>query len=58
MRLEDPELTPAWIEAHLVPLLTDRAALARYAEHAAAAGVADADERLAAMVVEVARERR
>ena len=33
-----------------MPLLTDPAALAGYAQHAAAAGVPDADERLAAIV--------
>ncbi|TKJ30944.1 UDP-N-acetylglucosamine--N-acetylmuramyl-(pentapeptide) pyrophosphoryl-undecaprenol N-acetylglucosamine transferase [Blastococcus sp. CCUG 61487] len=52
--VEDAELTPSWIAEHLVPLLTDPAALAGYAEHAAAAGVPDADERLADMVLEVA----
>ena len=45
--VEDADLTPAWIAAHLVPLLTDPTALAGYARHAAAAGVPDADERLA-----------
>jgi UDP-N-acetylglucosamine--N-acetylmuramyl-(pentapeptide) pyrophosphoryl-undecaprenol N-acetylglucosamine transferase len=53
--VEDAELTPAWIEAHVVPLLSDPAALAGYARSAAQAGVPDADERLAAMVEEVAR---
>jgi UDP-N-acetylglucosamine--N-acetylmuramyl-(pentapeptide) pyrophosphoryl-undecaprenol N-acetylglucosamine transferase len=53
--VEDADLTPAWISAHLVPLLTDRAALAGYAMHAAAAGVPDADDRLADMVLAVAR---
>jgi UDP-N-acetylglucosamine--N-acetylmuramyl-(pentapeptide) pyrophosphoryl-undecaprenol N-acetylglucosamine transferase len=52
--VEDAELTPAWISAHLVPLLTDPAALAGYARHAAAAGVPDADDRLATMVFEAA----
>jgi UDP-N-acetylglucosamine--N-acetylmuramyl-(pentapeptide) pyrophosphoryl-undecaprenol N-acetylglucosamine transferase len=52
--VEDAELTPAWISAHLVPLLTDPAALAGYALHAAAAGVPDADDRLADMVLEAA----
>src|SRR3712207_3916159 len=53
--VEDAELTPSWIEEHLVPLLTDPAALAGYAEHAAAAGSREADERLADIVLEVAR---
>ena len=53
--VEDAELTPSWIEASVVPLLTDPAALAGYARHAAAAGVPDADERLADIVLTVAR---
>ena len=56
--VEDAEFSAAWIEAHVVPLLTDPTALAGYAEPAAAAWVPDADERLAAIVVEVARDRR
>jgi UDP-N-acetylglucosamine--N-acetylmuramyl-(pentapeptide) pyrophosphoryl-undecaprenol N-acetylglucosamine transferase len=38
-----------------VPLLTDPDALATLAAHAAAAGAPDADERLADLVLEVAR---
>lgn len=56
--VEDAELTPAWIAEHLVPLLTDADALAGYARHAAAAGAPDADERLAEMVLDVARTER
>ncbi|SFP36038.1 UDP-N-acetylglucosamine-N-acetylmuramylpentapeptide N-acetylglucosamine transferase [Geodermatophilus dictyosporus] len=52
--VDDADLSPAWIEATLVPLLTDPAALAGYAAHAAAAGVPDADDRLADIVLEVA----
>ncbi|MCF6509500.1 undecaprenyldiphospho-muramoylpentapeptide beta-N-acetylglucosaminyltransferase [Blastococcus sp. MG754426] len=52
--VEDGELDPAWISAALLPLLTDPAALAGLARHAAAAGVPDADERLADIVCEVA----
>ncbi|MGY1743274.1 MULTISPECIES: undecaprenyldiphospho-muramoylpentapeptide beta-N-acetylglucosaminyltransferase [unclassified Blastococcus] len=52
--VEDAELSSAWIADRLVPLLADRAALAGYAAHAAAAGVPDADERLADIVLEVA----
>jgi UDP-N-acetylglucosamine--N-acetylmuramyl-(pentapeptide) pyrophosphoryl-undecaprenol N-acetylglucosamine transferase len=52
--VEDGDLGPDWIRANLVPLLTDPAALEGYARHAAAAGVPDADERLADMVLEVA----
>ncbi len=53
--VEDADLSPAWIGDRLVPLLTDPAALAGYAAHAAAAGVPDADDRLADIVLEVAR---
>jgi UDP-N-acetylglucosamine--N-acetylmuramyl-(pentapeptide) pyrophosphoryl-undecaprenol N-acetylglucosamine transferase len=56
--VEDADLSPEWIEANVVPLLTDPAALSGYAEHALAAGVPDADVRLAAIVLEVAHERR
>ena len=56
--VEDPELSGEWIGARLVPLLTDPAALAGYARHAAAAGVPDADERLADIVLEVASSER
>jgi len=52
--VEDAALTPSWIESSVVPLLTDPAALAGYARHAAAAGVPDADERLADIVLSVA----
>jgi UDP-N-acetylglucosamine--N-acetylmuramyl-(pentapeptide) pyrophosphoryl-undecaprenol N-acetylglucosamine transferase len=51
----DEELSPAWIAEHVVPLLADPAALSRLAGAAARAGVPDADERLAAIVLEVAR---
>jgi UDP-N-acetylglucosamine--N-acetylmuramyl-(pentapeptide) pyrophosphoryl-undecaprenol N-acetylglucosamine transferase len=56
--VEDAEFSGEWIEAHVLPLLTDPSALAGYAAHAAAAGVPDADERLASIVLEVAHERR
>jgi UDP-N-acetylglucosamine--N-acetylmuramyl-(pentapeptide) pyrophosphoryl-undecaprenol N-acetylglucosamine transferase len=55
LMVEDADLSPAWISAHLVPLLTDPDALAGYSRHAAAAGVPDADDRLASMVLEAAR---
>ncbi|MGY1712172.1 undecaprenyldiphospho-muramoylpentapeptide beta-N-acetylglucosaminyltransferase [Geodermatophilus sp. SYSU D00758] len=55
--VDDADLSPSWIEENVVPLVTDPAALAGYAAHAAAAGVPDADERLADMVLEVVRER-
>jgi UDP-N-acetylglucosamine--N-acetylmuramyl-(pentapeptide) pyrophosphoryl-undecaprenol N-acetylglucosamine transferase len=53
--VEDADLDATWIQSHLVPLLTDPAALAGYAAHAKAAGIPDADERLADIVLEVAR---
>ena len=51
----DAELFPAWIEDRLLPLLTDPAALSALAANAAAVGTPDADERLADIVLEVAR---
>ncbi|MGY1813203.1 undecaprenyldiphospho-muramoylpentapeptide beta-N-acetylglucosaminyltransferase [Blastococcus sp. SYSU D00820] len=52
--VDDAALTPDWIAGHVVPILTDAGALAGYAAHAAAAGVPDADEKLADIVLEVA----
>jgi UDP-N-acetylglucosamine--N-acetylmuramyl-(pentapeptide) pyrophosphoryl-undecaprenol N-acetylglucosamine transferase len=52
--VEDADLDTAWITTHLLPLLTDPAALAGLARSAAAAGIPDADERLADIVCEVA----
>jgi UDP-N-acetylglucosamine--N-acetylmuramyl-(pentapeptide) pyrophosphoryl-undecaprenol N-acetylglucosamine transferase len=52
--VEDADLDATWIRSHLVPLLTDARALAGYAAHAAAAGIPDADERLADIVLDVA----
>jgi UDP-N-acetylglucosamine--N-acetylmuramyl-(pentapeptide) pyrophosphoryl-undecaprenol N-acetylglucosamine transferase len=54
--VEDAEFSGDWIAARVVPLLTDPEALAALARHAAAAGVPDADERLADLVLGVARE--
>ncbi|SNR33728.1 undecaprenyldiphospho-muramoylpentapeptide beta-N-acetylglucosaminyltransferase [Blastococcus mobilis] len=51
--VEDADLDADWITEHLVPVLTDPAALSGYARHAAAAGVPDADDRLADIVLEV-----
>jgi UDP-N-acetylglucosamine--N-acetylmuramyl-(pentapeptide) pyrophosphoryl-undecaprenol N-acetylglucosamine transferase len=56
--VEDADLSAAWIGSTLVPLLTDPSALAGYARHAAAAGVPDADERLARIVLSVAGEQK
>jgi UDP-N-acetylglucosamine--N-acetylmuramyl-(pentapeptide) pyrophosphoryl-undecaprenol N-acetylglucosamine transferase len=52
--VEDADLDATWIQSRLVPLLTDPVALAGYATHAAAAGVPDADDRLADIVLAVA----
>jgi UDP-N-acetylglucosamine--N-acetylmuramyl-(pentapeptide) pyrophosphoryl-undecaprenol N-acetylglucosamine transferase len=56
--VDDVDLSPSWISDRVVPLLTDPDALAALAAHAAAAGTADADEKLADIVLEVAGERR
>ncbi|MGY1691832.1 undecaprenyldiphospho-muramoylpentapeptide beta-N-acetylglucosaminyltransferase [Geodermatophilus sp. SYSU D01105] len=56
--VDDADLSPSWIEEHVTPLITDPAALAGYSRHAAAVGAPDADERLADIVLEVARGRR
>ncbi|WP_082557142.1 undecaprenyldiphospho-muramoylpentapeptide beta-N-acetylglucosaminyltransferase [Modestobacter sp. Leaf380] len=53
--VDDADLTPAWITGTLLPLLTDPARLAELSRHAAAAGVPDADEKLADITLEVAR---
>jgi UDP-N-acetylglucosamine--N-acetylmuramyl-(pentapeptide) pyrophosphoryl-undecaprenol N-acetylglucosamine transferase len=55
LMVDDAELSPAWIEQRLLPLLTDPAALAGLAAHAAAVGAPDADERLADVVLEAAQ---
>src|SRR5215212_95493 len=52
--VDDADVGAAWIEEHLLPLLSDPDALAGYARHAAAAGVPDADDRLADIVLAVA----
>jgi UDP-N-acetylglucosamine--N-acetylmuramyl-(pentapeptide) pyrophosphoryl-undecaprenol N-acetylglucosamine transferase len=52
--VEDADVDATWIQTHLVPMLTDPVALAGYAAHSAAAGVPDADERLADIVLAVA----
>lgn len=55
--VEDADLSPAWIGSTLLPLLSDPAALAGYTRSAAAAGVPDADEKLADIVLQVAAEK-
>jgi UDP-N-acetylglucosamine--N-acetylmuramyl-(pentapeptide) pyrophosphoryl-undecaprenol N-acetylglucosamine transferase len=54
----DAELSASWLVDHVVPLVGDAAALAGYAAHARAAGMPDADDRLADIVLEVAGESR
>ncbi|MGK5115762.1 MULTISPECIES: undecaprenyldiphospho-muramoylpentapeptide beta-N-acetylglucosaminyltransferase [unclassified Geodermatophilus] len=54
LMVDDAALSPSWIEENVLPLVTDPAALAGYAAHAAEAGARDADERLADIVLEVA----
>jgi UDP-N-acetylglucosamine--N-acetylmuramyl-(pentapeptide) pyrophosphoryl-undecaprenol N-acetylglucosamine transferase len=56
--VEDGELSASWLTDHLLPLVTDPAVLAGYAEHARAAGTPDADDRLADIVLSVAGARR
>jgi UDP-N-acetylglucosamine--N-acetylmuramyl-(pentapeptide) pyrophosphoryl-undecaprenol N-acetylglucosamine transferase len=56
--VEDAEFTSAWIDAHLVPLVTDRARVARMAEASRALGEPAADERLADLVDAAAAEGR
>ncbi|TCJ23661.1 UDP-N-acetylglucosamine--N-acetylmuramyl-(pentapeptide) pyrophosphoryl-undecaprenol N-acetylglucosamine transferase [Nocardioides jejuensis] len=51
----DADLDAAWIEANLVPLLTDPARLAAMGEAAADVIPLDADDKLAALTVEAAR---
>jgi UDP-N-acetylglucosamine--N-acetylmuramyl-(pentapeptide) pyrophosphoryl-undecaprenol N-acetylglucosamine transferase len=53
--VDDAALDPAWIEARVVPLLTDPAELAGLSAAAALTGIPDADEKLADMVLSVIR---
>ncbi|MCU1538534.1 MAG: UDP-N-acetylglucosamine--N-acetylmuramyl-(pentapeptide) pyrophosphoryl-undecaprenol [Humibacillus sp.] len=55
--VDDAELTPAWIDEHLVALATDGARLAEMGRHALALGEPRADELLADMVDDAARSR-
>ncbi|MGJ0204837.1 UDP-N-acetylglucosamine--N-acetylmuramyl-(pentapeptide) pyrophosphoryl-undecaprenol N-acetylglucosamine transferase [Leucobacter sp. gxy201] len=50
--VEDAELTPAWVETVLLPLLTDGGRLAQMGERARAAGSLDGTERLLDLVRE------
>ena len=53
----DEDLTPDWISATLLPVLTDRQQVAAMSQAAAASGSRDADADLAAVVIGVARRR-
>ncbi len=55
LMVDDAELSAAWIEDTLVPLLTDPERLADLGAHAAAAGNRDSDVRLAEIVLEAGR---
>ena len=58
MLVADADLSPAWVTEHVVPVLTNPGRLAELAAHAAAAGTAHADDRLAEIVLEAAGDRR
>ncbi|MGH3360641.1 MAG: glycosyltransferase, partial [Nocardioidaceae bacterium] len=54
--IDDEALTPQWLQNVVVPLLSDDARLDRMSKSASDLIPGDADERLAAMVIEAARE--
>lgn len=51
--VEDRHFTPSWLQAHLLPLLTDDTARAEMAERAARTGIIDAAQTLARIIMEV-----
>src|SRR5699024_4383706 len=53
----DAELTPDWLRAHLLPLLTDADQRVRMRAGAARGVITDGAARLAGLVLEVARSR-
>jgi UDP-N-acetylglucosamine--N-acetylmuramyl-(pentapeptide) pyrophosphoryl-undecaprenol N-acetylglucosamine transferase len=55
--IDDADLSPAWIESAVLPILTDRPRLAAMSQAAAASGNRDADTELAALVIGVAKRR-
>jgi UDP-N-acetylglucosamine--N-acetylmuramyl-(pentapeptide) pyrophosphoryl-undecaprenol N-acetylglucosamine transferase len=55
--VRDADFTPAWIEAHVLPLLADAPRLEEMGERAAQQGVRDADRTMAAMAIEAAEAR-
>jgi UDP-N-acetylglucosamine--N-acetylmuramyl-(pentapeptide) pyrophosphoryl-undecaprenol N-acetylglucosamine transferase len=56
--VEDADLDPPWIEATLIPVLTDPERIAAMSAHASASGAPDADVVLARHVLTVVAERR
>lgn len=46
----DADFTPAWVAAHLVPLLQDRASIAEMAARSAAVGARDGTDRMVALI--------
>ena len=56
--IDDADLDPAWIEATLIPVLTDPGRIAVMSARAAAAGAPDADVALARHVLTAIAERR
>lgn len=55
--VDDADLTPEWLDAHLLPLVADTGRLSAMAAASAAAGHRDADEALADLVVRAWSER-
>ena len=56
LMVDNADFTPAWVREHLVPLLADPARLEAMGAAAAAFGIRDGDERLAALVRTAARQ--
>lgn len=56
--VDDPNFTAAWLEANLLPILTDPARTAAMAAAAARAGARDADVVLARAVLDIVADRR
>ena len=54
--VDDAELSPQWLRDNVLPVLTDPDRVAAMTEAAAGAGRPDADDALARMVIELARE--
>ncbi|MDN4595836.1 UDP-N-acetylglucosamine--N-acetylmuramyl-(pentapeptide) pyrophosphoryl-undecaprenol N-acetylglucosamine transferase [Leifsonia virtsii] len=51
MLVDDAAFEPAWVDAHLLPLLADRASVAEMGERAASAGVRDGSDRMVALIL-------